>query len=129
MKDTSGVIPGRVNFMKICRSGRSTVKSVTCLSIPDSVSMVLRGMSFAEAGGFTARSIDMNLAVQQSNLNFREIDIITDSSSISAEKILLMPRDTASWRDFVNGVRMDLLFNRSASIHQISHILSVQSMA
>jgi hypothetical protein len=113
MKDTTGIIPGRINFEKM-QIGKINGKIRDLFINPDSVSMVLRGMSFTEAGGFTARSIDMNLAVQQSNLNFREIDIITDSSSISAEKILLMPMDTGSWRDFVNGVRMDLLFNRSA---------------
>jgi hypothetical protein len=111
--DTAGVIPGSVNFKKM-QIGQINGKIRDLLINPDSVSMVLRGISFAEAGGFTARSIDMNLAVQQSDLSFREIDVITDSSSISAEKILLMPADTASWRDFINGVRMDLLFNRSA---------------
>jgi hypothetical protein len=112
MKDTTGVIPGSVNFSRM--QVRQINGKVRDLFInPDSVSMVLRGISFAEAGGFTARSVDMNLAVSDSDLNFREIDIITDSSSISAEKILLMPRDTASWKDFIHGVRMDMLFNRS----------------
>ncbi len=111
--DTAGVTSGTVNFRNM-RIGHINGKVRDLLINPDSVSMVLRGMSFAEAGGFTARSIDMNLAVRQSNLSFREIDIITDSSSISAEKVLLTPRDTSSWNDFINSVRMDLHFNRSA---------------
>lgn len=112
MSDTAGVIPGRVNFKKM-QLGNISGKVRDLIINPDSVSLVFRGLSFSESGGFTASSIDMNLAVQKSNLSFREIDIITDSSSISAEKILLMPRDKSSWKDFINGVRMDLLFNRS----------------
>jgi hypothetical protein len=110
--DTAGVVPGRVNFGKMHLADINT--KVRDLNInPDSVHMVIRGMRFAESAGFIARSVDMHLAVQGSNLYFREINIITDSSAISAEKVLLMPGDTSAWRDFVNGVKMDLLFNNS----------------
>ncbi len=110
--DTAGVIPGSMNF-KNMHLGKINGKVRDLRIIPDSVSMVVRGMSFIESGGFTGRSVDMNLAVVSSNLHFRDIDIITDSSAISAERILLLPRDTSSWRDFINEVRMDFLFNNS----------------
>ncbi|MCU0457600.1 MAG: translocation/assembly module TamB [Bacteroidales bacterium] len=112
MSDTAGVIPGSVNFRNMNLKGlNGKVRDLRI--IPDSVSMVIRGLAFRESGGFVGRSVDMNLAVAESNLYFREIDILTDSSAISAEKILLMPGDTASWRDFINQVRMDILFNNS----------------
>ncbi len=112
MSDTSGVIAGSVNFRNMQLKGiNGKVRDLRI--IPDSVSMVIRGLSFSESGGFVSRSVDMNMAVTESNLYFREIDILTDSSAISAERILLMPRDTGSWRDFINEVRMDFLFNNS----------------
>lgn len=112
LSDTAGIVQGSVNF-KNMHLNNIDGKVRDLRIIPDSVSMVIRGLAFSEAGGFTSRSTDMNLAVAGSNLYFREIDILTDSSAISAEKILLMPRDTSSWRDFVNEVRMDFLFGNS----------------
>ena len=110
--DTAGVIPGSVNFKNMHLSHiNGKVRDLRI--IPDSVSMAVRGLAFTESGGFAGRSVDMNLAVAGSNLHFREIEIITDSSAISAEKILLLPRDTSSWRDFINEVRMDIQFNSS----------------
>jgi len=112
MSDTTGIITGSVNFKNMHLNGiEGKVRDLRI--IPDSVSMVIRGLSFSEAGGFVSRSTDLNLAVAGSSLCFREIDIITDSSAVSAEKILLLPRDTSSWRDFINEVRMDFLFNKS----------------
>jgi hypothetical protein len=112
MSDTAGIIPGSVNFKNMHLKGiEGKVRDLRI--IPDSVSMVIRGLSFTEGGGFVSRSTDLNLAVAGGSLYFREIDILTDSSAISAEKILLMPRDTSSWKDFVNEVRMDFLFNNS----------------
>ena len=112
MSDTTGIVPGSVNFRNMHLKGiNGKVRDLRI--IPDSVSMVIRGLSFTEAGGFVSRSTDMNFAVAGSSLYFRDIDILTDSSAISAEKILLMPRDTSSWKDFVNEVRMDFLFTNS----------------
>lgn len=112
MSDTAGVISGSVNFRNMHLS-RINGKVRDLRIIPDSVSMVIRGLAFSESGGFVSRSADLNLAVEEGNLYFREIDILTDSSAISAEKVLLMPADTGSWKDFINEVRMDLLFNNS----------------
>lgn len=112
MSDTAGTVPGSVNFKNMhLEDINGKVRDLRI--IPDSVSMVIRGLAFHESGGFISRSADMNMAVTGSNLYFREIDLLTDSSAISAEKILLMPRDTASWSDFINEVRMDFLFNNS----------------
>lgn len=112
MADTAGIRQGSVNFkaMKLTGiTGRFRDLSV----IPDSVSMVVRGLAFEESGGFASRSLDMNLAIAPEGFFFREFELLTDSSSISAEKILLMPQDTASWSDFMNKVKMDFLFNNS----------------
>jgi hypothetical protein len=112
LSDTSGVIPGKVNFKEM-QLTRINGKVRDLRIIPDSVSMVIRGLTFNESGGFSSRNLDMNMAVSEGSLLFREIDLLTDSSSVSAEKILLMPRDSGSWKDFINEVRMDLLFNNS----------------
>ncbi|MRR19965.1 hypothetical protein EG827_07200 [bacterium] len=112
MADTAGTKEGTVNLRNLRISsinGRLRDLSI----IPDSVSMAIRGLAFTESGGFTTRSLDMNAAIGRDGLFFRAVELITDSSSISAEKILLMPQDTASWSDFINRVRMDLLFNNS----------------
>ena len=110
--DTAGEVPGRVNFGTMHLKQVNT--KVRDLYInPDSVGMVIRGLGFTESGGFIGRSVDMNLTVHGSNLYFREINIITDSSAISAEKVLLMPADTSSWSDFVHEVRLDVLLNNS----------------
>ncbi|NLE35640.1 MAG: hypothetical protein GX622_11100, partial [Bacteroidales bacterium] len=110
--DTAGVIPGRVNFRNMRLEGiNSKIRDLRI--IPDSVSMVIRGLGFEESGGFVSESLDMNLAVQRNSLHFREINLITESGAISAEKILLTARDSSSWKDFINEVRMDILFNDS----------------
>lgn len=111
-RDTAGTRQGTVNFRDMRLSGISG-KIRDLKIIPDSVSMVIRGLTFAEAGGFASRSLDMNLAVRPEGLFFREIELFTDSSSISAERILLMPQDSASWADFINEVRMDLHLNNT----------------
>jgi hypothetical protein len=112
MNDTLGSLAGRINFKNLYLS-RINTKVRDLRIIPDSVSMVIRGLSFTESGGFVTRSLDMNMAVEDGNLYFREVELLTDSSAVSAEKILLMPADTSSWKDFINDVRMDLHFNNS----------------
>lgn len=121
--DTVGVNPGSINFGNMHLGGlNSKIRDLHINN--DSVSMVIRGLRFSESGGFIARSLDMNVAIQKSNLYFREITLITDSSSISAEKILLMPKDTGSWNDFINSVRMDLMFNTSVmNISDLAHFV------
>lgn len=122
--DTLGIIPGRVNMQNM-HIGRINTKIRDLHINNDSVSMVIRGLRFSESGGFIARSLDMNFAIQRSNLYFREITLITDSSSISAEKILLIPKDTSSWNDFINSVRMDLMFNTSViNATDLAHFVS-----
>jgi TamB, inner membrane protein subunit of TAM complex len=112
MADTAGIIPGSVNLKNMRLTGiNGRVRDLSI--IPDSVSMVVRELAFKESGGFTSHSLDMNIAIAPDGFFFREFELLTDSSSISAEKILLMPQDTASWSDFMNRVKMDLLFNNS----------------
>ncbi len=110
--DTIGTRHGTVNFNDMRVSG-ITGKLRDLKIIPDSVSMVLRGFSFNEAGGFASQSLDMDFAVIGGGLFFREFELRTDSSAISAEKISLIPQDSLSWADFINKVRMDLQFNNS----------------
>ncbi|MBE0678864.1 MAG: hypothetical protein IH592_08875, partial [Bacteroidales bacterium] len=110
--DTLGTRQGTVNFSNMRLSGING-KMRDLKIIPDSVSMVIRGLAFSESGGFASRSLDMNVSVGQKGLFFREVELLTDSSAISAEKIFLMPRDSESWADFINSVRLDLHFNHS----------------
>jgi len=110
--DTAGVVPGMVNF-KNMHLGSINGKVRDLRIIPDSVSMVIRGLSFREAGGFISRSLDMNMAVAESSLFFRDIELLTDSSAVSAERVLLMPPGEESWKDFINEVKIDFLFNNS----------------
>ncbi|MFZ2287717.1 MAG: translocation/assembly module TamB domain-containing protein [Bacteroidales bacterium] len=110
--DTAGIRHGTVNYKDMRVSGING-KLRDLRIIPDSVSMVLRGLTFHEAGGFAGRSLDVNVAIGPEGLFFREFELLTDSSAISAEKILLMPRGSRSWGDFINKVRMDLHFNNS----------------
>ncbi|NLE34657.1 MAG: hypothetical protein GX622_06115, partial [Bacteroidales bacterium] len=110
--DTAGIIPGRVNFSNMHLERINTKIRDLCI-IPDSVSMVIRGLGFEESGGFVSKNLDMNLAVQRNSLHFREIDLTTESGAISAEKVLLTARDTSSWKDFINEVTMDIQFNDS----------------
>ncbi len=112
MADTAGIIPGSVNFRDMhVDSINGRVRDL--MINRDSVSMVVRRLAFAERGGFTARNVDMNLAVTDNSLSFREVEIVTDSSSLSAERLLFIPRDSSGWQQFETGVRMDLLFNNS----------------
>lgn len=112
MADTSGIIPGSVNLSNLRLSGlNARLRDLSI--IPDSVSMVVRGLAFREEGGFSSVSLDMNVAIGTEGFSFREVELLTDSSAISAERILLMPQDTASWSDFINKVKMDFQFTNS----------------
>ncbi len=112
MGDTVGTRLGTVNLRDMRLSGiNGRLRDLKI--IPDSVSMVARGLAFSEAGGFASRSLDMSVSLGQKGLFFREFELLTDSSAISAEKIFLMPRDSDSWADFINSVRLDLHFNHS----------------
>jgi len=110
--DTTGTRKGTVNFRDMRLNGING-KMRDLNIIPDSVSMVVRGLAFSETGGFASRSLDMNLTVGKKGLFFRDFELLTDSSAISAEKIFLMPRDSDSWADFINSVKLDLHFNHS----------------
>lgn len=112
MGDTIGTRRGTVNFMDMRLTGiNGKLRDLKIIS--DSVSMVVRGLAFTESGGFVSRSLDMDLTAGREGLLFREFELLTDSSAISAEKIFLMPQDSGAWADFINRVRMDLHFNNS----------------
>ncbi|HNT92288.1 MAG TPA: translocation/assembly module TamB domain-containing protein [Bacteroidales bacterium] len=110
--DTAGVIPGRVNFRNM-HLERINTKIRDLHIIPDSVSMVIRGLGFSESGGFISKNLDMNFAVHNNSLYFREVNLISESGTISAEEVLLAARDSSSWKDFINEVRMDIRINDS----------------
>lgn len=110
--DTAGSVPGKVNF-KALRLGSLNGK-IRDLSIDrDSVFLSMRNLSFRESGGFTGKSVNADLTVSGGNILFRDIGLMTDSSSIVADRIFLMPQDTASWSDFINKVRFDMIFQNS----------------
>lgn len=110
--DTLGKRHGYVNFMALQMS--SVNSKIRDLSIAgDSVSMNVRELAFAEAGGFDCKRLNMNASFGSKYLTFREFSVQTDSSSVIAERILLMPEDTASWSDFINKVKFDIVLNDS----------------
>ncbi len=110
--DSSGTTPGQVNFSDLRLSEiNSRIRDLSI--IKDSVSMVIRGLSFAEAGGFSTESLDMSISIASNKLSFRDINLLTDASSIMADRIILTARDSASWKDFVNEIRFDMLFHSS----------------
>ncbi len=112
MLDTAGVTAGTVNFRNMhIDSINARVRDLRI--IPDSVSMVIRELSFREQGGFTAEEVGMNLAVTGNNLSFREVEVSTASTRVSAEKLIFMPNGPEGWQDFINEVRLDFHFNPS----------------
>jgi hypothetical protein len=110
--DSSGTIPGKVNFNHL-RLSEINARVRDLSIIRDSVSMVIRDFAFAEAGGFKTESLDMNIAIASNKLSFRDINLNTAASSILADRIILTARDSASWKDFINEVRFDMLFQSS----------------
>jgi len=112
MSDTTGTIPGSLNLKRMkVTSINGRIRDLTI--VPYSVNMLIRGLAFKESGGFISRSLDMNTTMAGNGLFFRDITLLTDSSSISAEKLFLIPEDQTSWSDFIHKVRMDFLFNSS----------------
>ena len=112
MSDSSVTMPGRVNFSDL-RLAEINAKVRDLSIIRDSVSMVIRDLSFTEAGGFRAESLDMNTSIANNKLSFRDINLTTDASLILADRIILTAIDSASWKDFINEVRFDMLFQNS----------------
>ncbi len=110
--DTIGSQPGHVNFKDLHLSSLSA-KLRDLRVADDSVSMSIRELVFAESGGFDCKRLIMSATIGRDGFAFRGVDITTDSSSIVADRILLMSEDTASWSDFINKVRFDITINNS----------------
>ncbi len=110
--DSTGTTPGLVNFSDL-RLSEINARVRDLSIIRDSVSMVIRDLSFTEAGGFRTESLDMSTSIARNKLSFRDINLSTDASSILADRIILTARDSASWKDFVNEIRFDMLFQSS----------------
>jgi hypothetical protein len=121
--DTIGVQPGRVNVRDMRIS--SIDGQVHDLTInADSVSMIIRQLSFRESGGFTGEKVNMTLSVRDDGLFFREIDIRTDSSSILADRVLILKTDSAGYSDFLNKVKLDIILKESLlNIHDLAYFV------
>ena len=77
-----------INFKDLRVSSLNTkIRDLNIVS--DSVCMNIRNLAFIESGGFTCKSLNMNTTIVGNGLAFRQVDILTDSSSIVAEKIIL----------------------------------------
>lgn len=82
--------------------------------IPDSVSFNIRKMAFTESKGLKASGVEMDGAIVGNALYFTDIYLRTDSSKIIADRISIIPKDTAAWSDFLNRVSLDIGLQRSA---------------
>jgi hypothetical protein len=112
MSDTAGSKPGKVNFKALRLS--SLNGKIRDMNIDnDSVFLSIRSLSFNESCGFSARSVNADLTVADGDILFRDINLLTDSSTIVAERIFLMPGDSTAWSDFINRVRFDMIFRNS----------------
>jgi hypothetical protein len=110
--DTIGSQHGHVNFKDLRVSSINTkIRDLTIVS--DTVSMNIRNMSFTESGGFDCKRLNMSATVGADVLAFRQVDIVTDSSSIVADKIILSLQRDAVWSDFINKVRCDIVLEDS----------------
>ena len=110
--DTAGTRKGHVNFMALkMNSVNSKIRDLSIAG--DSVSMNIRELAFTESGGFDCKRLNMNASFSSKYLAFRELNIQTDSSTVTADRILLMPEDTASWSDFINKVSFDIVIKNS----------------
>ncbi|MCI0522938.1 MAG: hypothetical protein L0Y37_04695, partial [Bacteroidales bacterium] len=121
--DTTGIEPGRVNVrdMRII-SIDGIVRDLSIMS--DSVSMSIKGLSFRESGGFQSDELNMTLTVRDEGLFFREIELRTDSSSVMADRVLLLKTDTAGYSDFLKKVRLDIILQESLlNIHDLAYFV------
>ncbi len=80
---------------------------------PDTVSLNIRDLSFMESNGFQALNLNMDAIINKDLLYFKNIDLITDSSMIRADKVSLVPLDSGAYQDFVNMVKLEVSLNRS----------------
>ena len=111
-KDTSPVSPGQVDFSNIRLTSLNTrIEDLNILS--DTVLFSIRDLNFYEKNGLHAVNMNMKAMISNGRLNFSDIDLITDSSIINADKILLLPLDTIGFSDFINKVRLDISLKRS----------------
>lgn len=114
-KNTDGI--DFTNLRITSLAGRINDLSIT----NDSVSMNLDNIAFTESSGFYALNFKSMVTVVNSSLYFRDIRLRTDSSSVDADRIYLLPGDSSSWGDFINKVRLDVSLNRS--------VLSIKDLA
>lgn len=103
---------GLINFKNLRVSSLNTMIEEMVI-IPDSVRFSVRAMAFKESSGFSISALDMNTVIKKNSLFFTGIDMITDSSHITANKISILPRDSSAYSDFINRVRLDVLLKRS----------------
>ena len=123
MTDTAGISLGSINFMDLrlnLMNGKIRDLGINA----DSVSMEISKLAFAESGGFDVVDLEMNTTFGRNLLAFRDIDLLTESSEISAGKVILMPEDSTSWQDFINQVKFEMVFNRSVlNTHDLSYFV------
>jgi hypothetical protein len=112
MSDTAGVRQGSINFMDL-RLNLINGKVRDLRINADSVSMEISKLAFRESGGFGIENLDMNTTIGRNIMSFRDIELSTGLSKISAEKVLLMPEDSTSWKDFINQVKFEMVFHGS----------------
>ena len=112
MSDTAGVRQGSINFMDLRLNLINGKIRDLCINA-DSVSMEVSKLAFRESGGFGIEDLDMSTTIGSNIMSFRDIELSTELSKISAEKVLLMPEDSTSWKDFINQVKVEMVFHKS----------------
>jgi len=122
-RDTIKPKEGLIDFSNLKITGISVNVSDFTVNY-DSVYLKIRNLAFNESTGFTSRDFNSSLTIKRDSLFFNDIKLITDSSIIMAPAIHLTPVDSVGFADFINKVKLDIIFDHtSVSTSELSHFV------
>lgn len=120
-KDTTKQKKGLIDFSNLKITGLTG--HVGDFSVcNDSVHFNLKNIVFKESSGISAHDVNISTTIKKDNLYFRNVNIITDSSTIVAPTVYLTPVDSVGFADFINKVKIDVLLEQSGiNTAELSH--------
>jgi hypothetical protein len=78
-----------------------------------STTLDIYNLGFHEGNGFVVKKMNSSLLLYKQNIVFRDVSLLCDSSIINADHISILADSAASFKRFINEVKLDLSLRKS----------------
>ncbi len=79
----------------------------------DTTSFRIKNLGFRESGGFTVRKINTDVSLSKNNILFSSVFLNSDSSILNLSRLGIRGDSSASFKNFIRDIHLDILFGRS----------------